>query len=488
MRLYSPVMVSVADVLGAPQLQLALITGSATALEREVRWAAVTELPDPAPFLSGGELILTTGLQQQSAQQQRDFISNICQAGAVAIGFGTGLTHPTVPPAVIEAAAEVDLPLCEVPYSVPFLAIDRFVADHVLAQHYRRSTRLLETYDQLSRAVLSADALDGLIAHLQSSIGAPVAVIGLDGEILSSSPRSAMWPLTHILDRAHHCDGGLQVRDIQLAGSVVGYLCSRPARRLEDVLPYAVSLIGLELSRRRAVLEGRRLLFAEVFGDVVAGRLADDAASRRLAGFEIDVTQPNAVVIGTVPGVRTDQLRRLAGGPLPKTGVSTAWLEDQLVAVVPAAGTRIVQEAMTAHLTRVGSGICVGIGSPHSGLAGLRWSFHEATQALSLGPGVHQAEGLSLAGLLAASQDVPLKDLAAEMLRPLLEFDRANNAELIRTLRAYLDLDGSVGKVAQTLVLHRNTVRYRLDQIHRLSGRGVDTTADRLQWYLALLA
>ncbi len=486
-------MFSVSDVLRAAELELTLVTGSTAALNRGVRWAAVTELPDPTPFLSGGELILTTGLKQQSATSQRQFVQKIAGAGAVALGFGTGLTHRRVPSAVIAQAATLNLPVLEVPYSVPFLAIDRFVADQVLAQYYRRSTRLLETYDQLSRAVLSADALDGLISRLHSAIGAPVAVIGLDGEVLSSTPRSAVWPSTQILggpgtDDAAGSDGAVQVRPVELQGVAVGYLCSRPAARLEDVLPYAVSLVGLELSRRQAVLEGRRLLLAEVLGDVVAGRLADDEAARRLAGFEIDVAQPNAVVIGYVPEVSGDRLRRLAGGPLPLVGVPTAWIGDQLVAVVNISQRQSAQEAILAHLSRVAPGCAVGIGSPHVGLSGLRWSFHEASQALSLGPGVHQAQGLSLAGLLAASQDVPLKDLAAETLRPLTDFDLSNQADLVLTLRTFLELDGSVSRVAETLMVHRNTVRYRLDQISRLSGRGVDTTADRLQWYLALLA
>jgi purine catabolism regulator len=56
------------------------------------------------------------------------------------------------------------------------------------------------------------------------------------------------------------------------------------------------------------------------------------------------------------------------------------------------------------------------------------------------------------------------------------------------TLRTYLELDGSVGAVADRMGLHRNTVRYRLQQVSDLSGYDPSNTADRVQLWLALAA
>ena len=54
-------MVSVADVLAREELHLNAL--ALTRPEQEVRWVATSELVDPAPFLEGGELLLTTGLE-----------------------------------------------------------------------------------------------------------------------------------------------------------------------------------------------------------------------------------------------------------------------------------------------------------------------------------------------------------------------------------------------------------------------------------------
>ncbi len=60
-----------ADVLADPDLSLRLADGDPAALNHPVRWCAVTELADPRPFLSGGELVLTTGLSQLDEASQR---------------------------------------------------------------------------------------------------------------------------------------------------------------------------------------------------------------------------------------------------------------------------------------------------------------------------------------------------------------------------------------------------------------------------------
>ena len=47
------------EIVALPELGLAVRAASAH-LDRPVRWVAVSELEDPAPFLEGGELLLTT--------------------------------------------------------------------------------------------------------------------------------------------------------------------------------------------------------------------------------------------------------------------------------------------------------------------------------------------------------------------------------------------------------------------------------------------
>ena len=75
-------------------------------LELPVRWVHISELPDPTPWLSGGELLLTTGMQLKDAISQRNFVERLAEHQLAGLGIGTGFRHQSVPEALVEAAAE----------------------------------------------------------------------------------------------------------------------------------------------------------------------------------------------------------------------------------------------------------------------------------------------------------------------------------------------------------------------------------------------
>src|SRR3954468_24658852 len=113
-------MLTLAELLR--DLDLGLLAGGSNA-DAPVHWVHISELLDPTPWLSGGELLLTTGLQLETAKRQREFVARLPDHQLAGLGLGTGFAHDTVPKAMIEAAKERDFPLFEVPYEVPFIAI-----------------------------------------------------------------------------------------------------------------------------------------------------------------------------------------------------------------------------------------------------------------------------------------------------------------------------------------------------------------------------
>src|SRR6187200_2568192 len=65
---------------------LELATGTERA-DAPLRWVHITELLDPTPWLSGGELLLTTGLQLQTASKQRQFVRRLSSHHLSGLGF-----------------------------------------------------------------------------------------------------------------------------------------------------------------------------------------------------------------------------------------------------------------------------------------------------------------------------------------------------------------------------------------------------------------
>jgi purine catabolism regulator len=378
------------------------------------------------------------------------------------------------------------VPVIEVPYEVPFIAVDRYVADRVLHSQYQRQHDLLTRHDTLSRALLSGGGLTSLADALRLMLDAPVAVLDAFGAALASSPAGAAWP--PLVDD----DSDLVMAPIQIGGADVATLCALSPREGRDVLPYAASLVGLELARRQAQLAGRRELLGQVIEDVAASTISLSEAQRRLAAHGIDVTRPHAVVLASAPPGAAARLRALPGGvyPMSDSGVEpvvTAHAGDHLALIVGREReVRDVAQLTYKYVAQLGDGARVGIGGSYEGVNGLRWSYHEAREACSRGAGVNDREPLSLPGLLLSSDSLPLADLGREVLAPLHSVDTAAGSALVETLRAYLEEDASVARAAQRLFVHRNTVRYRLEQIERLTGRSLESTQDRVQLWLAL--
>ena len=100
-------MLSVRELIG--DLDVTLLAGEAQ-LDAPVRWVHISELPDPTPWLSGGELLLTTGMALETEDDQRAYVQRLADHGLAGLGVGTGFRHERVPDALVEAAARAVVP------------------------------------------------------------------------------------------------------------------------------------------------------------------------------------------------------------------------------------------------------------------------------------------------------------------------------------------------------------------------------------------
>ncbi|MFI5085936.1 MAG: PucR family transcriptional regulator [Actinomycetales bacterium] len=466
---------SLADLLNLPQLTLRNL-GSATAtLATPIEWAAVTELENPQPFLSGSELVLTTGVRLLTAIAQRSFVRQVKRAGAVGIGFGIGLGHDSVPQPLVAEANRWGIPVVEVAYQTPFIAIGKLVADARSADHYAKLERLLGQNQVLAQALLSGGGLPALLEKLAAMTRTDAVLTQFHSELFSTAPGTAVddtgW-LPVALATGKRDASTLWLRKPFVDGGIVDY---------------AKGLISVELNNLVQRRQGARALAGQVMQDVLRGALAAPDAAARLQGVGINPAVKHHVLLVQAGGRSFAAIAAMAL-PAALEGAVAAVVNEELLVLCPAAagGPGQLGRALSRRLADIGSNAPVGVGGAYAQANGLRWSYFEARDAIGRGQPVNEPERLSLTSLLLASEDVPMADMSAEALGPLVDFDAAHSAGLMRTLECYLQLNGSVAAVAEELMLHRNTVRYRLSQIAELSGYDPAVTADRVQLWLAL--
>ncbi|MBA6438788.1 PucR family transcriptional regulator ligand-binding domain-containing protein [Streptomyces sp. GMR22] len=204
-----------------------------------------------------------------------------------------------------------------------------------------------------------------------------------------------------------------------------------------------------------------------------------------------------------------------ATGPEPSDRIAVAHTGDEAVALVPlpalgdgpsdgatghpdAEGVQAdallatVREPLARGLAGDGR-LTLGVSAAVHSADGLRGALEEARHARRVAaarPGRVCAAGhqelASHVLLLPFVPDDVRRAFTARLLDPLREYDRRHRAELIPTLEAFLDCDGSWTRCAARLHLHVNTLRYRVGRIEQLTGRELSRLEDKLDFFLAL--
>jgi purine catabolism regulator len=441
-----------------------------------------------------------------------------------------------MPAALSEAAAELGFPLFEVPYDVPFIALTEKAFSHLVNEQYAVLQRALSAHERLERIVLSEQGLDGVTAALASLIGGTALVYDARGGPLARSDGGAPLP-PDVLDAT-----GDELRERARAGARRGYAPSGelhgralalPVVRtpaggngegsapeawlvaVKDrggltefdrlVLHQAVTIVALELLRRRVADDTERRLAGDVLSAMVSGELAGSELARRLEPFGLHervgvlvLTPPRSVKALVEDGLTAALRDELPGGLAAGTGrFSCALLplargetDEDLFALAERVRARAARDAGVELPAGAGRAVAA---------ANLRRTFHEArcaleAQALS---GAANGDGApaplatfrdlgSFQLLLSLQDDDALRLFCDSILAPIEDGEGAYGGELMRSLEAFIECNGQWERAARQLYCHRHTLRYRIRRVEELTGRSLDSARDRIDFWLAL--
>ncbi|NUR41846.1 MAG: PucR family transcriptional regulator [Streptomyces sp.] len=300
-----------------------------------------------------------------------------------------------------------------------------------------------------------------------------------------------------------------------------------PEERL-DLLQGVTQLIAVERDRRDAARTVRRRLAQEILELVQTGAAPAEIAARLRVAAPVLLPGLGAaphwqVVVarvewdgGDIEGGAVAQslleeilVDPLAGGTEPSDRIAVAHTGDEAIALVPLPAVSTehdgsetgiladvllesVRDPLAAGLDDDGR-ITLGVSAAVHSAEGLRGALEEARHARRVAaarPGRVCAAGhqelASHVLLLPFVPDDVRRAFTARLLDPLRDYDRRHRAELIPTLEAFLDCDGSWTRCATRLHLHVNTLRYRVGRIEQLTSRDLSRLEDKLDFFLAL--
>jgi len=477
-----------------PALGLRLLAGAGAA-DRAVAGAHTTDLDQPARYLLPGELVLTNGLWTEHVDGAT-WATEVATAGAAAIGFGLADHHPEVPADLLAACEGLGLPLLEVPEELSFSMIAAAAADTSgLRVQLSRTRHLLQRLG-------AGGGHPALLDFLRHETRLDVWLVGPGGRAPEGCDPAADPELGLAAARAARrgelpaaigegaCAFGaapvLAARTAVLVGAPLGDIGDDARLVLEQVTAYVV----LEDARARAQEEGRRTLAAELVDLTWTGDLSPATLAARLRALGFAADGPLTVVASA------NDPRDIAYAGLGCGDPSVSADHRDAVVLLVASDAADLTERLAGLIGDGGDDPVLGAGRPLAGPAdpaALRRSLAEATTALALArtrpPGQRVVRHLELGShalLLDFVDRQVLLSFRESVLGTLERWDRDHDAQLVRTLQAFLANDGQWRVTAAQLHIHHNTLRYRIGRVAALTGRDAETTAGRVDFALAL--
>lgn len=285
--------------------------------------------------------------------------------------------------------------------------------------------------------------------------------------------------------RDYEGEGALEA-GLALAGAVLRYT-DEVSRAVAEAYSKA----------QRAIVREQEGARREFLADLLYG--AADIAPEDMLGrahtFGYDLSLSYVALVGQGPGKdnRKETIVASAASNVALGSADPIVLQkaDQTIALLPIdSDQELVPEKLVSEL---GTGWRFGMGGPALGLEGIRRAYLEAKEALEIGVAlgidepVYRFEDLLLYHFLRAEPGL-IDRFVDLMLGPLLVYDERRKGELVRTLEAYFDSDGSVKLAGASLFAHPHTVTYRLKQVEKLTGWSLRSPEDKLRLHLALRA
>lgn len=513
-------------------------------LDTPVRWAHVSELADPVPYMEGGELLLITALKldAEDPQEMRRYVRRLAKAGVVGLGFAVGVHYDDIPDALLDAARDEDFPLLAVPRRTPFIAISKAVSEAIARDQYRAVTAGFAAQRELTRRTL-ADGPEGLLAVLAAQVDGWAALYDASGAVVAAAPEWAARRAARLT-----ADVARLGRSAATASAVVGGAEDRvelhplgTGRRPRSALAVgtasslgtaeryavhsAIALLTLTTERSRALHAAEERIGTAVLRLLLAARPDDArAVAGDLYGALLDAPFRIAVAVasaGSAAGAGTGGGAGSAVG-LAEAVESAAARAGEPVLIAPGPVEPDAPERLTlvladggaaAHACAgyaegedagdSGAGGSAGSGAGSGGSAGLvvgvsppvlvggaPEAHHQAEQALAVarrrGRPYVEHEEVAAGSVLPLLADDAVRAFADGLLRALREHDDTGRGDLVASLRAWLSRHGQWDAAAADLGVHRHTLRYRMRRVEEILGRSLDDPDVRMELWLAL--
>lgn len=456
---------------------------------RTVAGVHISELPDPTQYLSGGELLLTTGLSWvEDHEFASAYVRRLAQQKVCALGFGLGPLFSEVPQLLVEACERFKLDLLLVPDGVSFQQVTRAFW-HLAGKNGLESLeRSLGLQSALARDITRPDGVKAVVRQLAQSLGGWAVfesrAAGRATTVWPESAATAVKSLQTLPEKMKRADvnavvsfefRGQQVLKFPVAAGeqLYGFLAVCPQRKLSAgdkyVIRTACALLMMKARQQQSYSAGIAAL-----GEAVVKLLANghtDAARLLSENVGLGELPARLYVLGLIGDEYLDEsdwaravpaLQRAAGVPCIAEAVAQSPLMTRInnVLVILFPEKRVKPETEQDDIAGWGENRVAGVLVEPVEISEIPAAISTVRRAARRVPAGHIIK--------AGARD---RVRAEEWAATLAGYPRA---DLLGTVTTYIKHRGQWEPTSRELGVHRNSVRHRIENAEKLLGVSLD--------------
>lgn len=536
---------TIKEVMNRPIFKRAHIAAGEKGLHRQVGWVHVLEITKISPYLSRGDLILSTGLWLKFEQERKEYLLQLIQseAAGLCVEFGTSIDH--IPADILELADEHGFPIIVFDKPVRFVEITQDIHSYLI----NRQHQLLKDLENYSRKIqqltLQSTDVSSILRLLHEYSSQQVAYISTleHNQFYPSIEPEVAAAISELYAReVEHRSLGSQESNIHAAldedttilfqpvvifGQVfsgVGIVTrEQPTEAASLLLDYTVKAVATLLLRTQFLEEKMLRNQNGILQDLLSNRIHNEEQAQTSMGLRL-LVKGQYLFIGGVMEIEhrsknVAEERKEAGHQdimvllrslLKKNNVPHLVMMKMNQIHVLCAKESITKDTernlmltlqtITADISRFathqleGVMIHAGFGKARSKMIESSRSFEEAYQVIEVSRSVPQMnpclfyDRLGVYQLLKAAPNEFLKSFVQDHLGALIQYDEKHELQLLSTLQAYMNAFGSKLETAKSLYIHRQTLYNRLDKLEEILGEDWLQPHRRTSIEMALLA
>jgi PucR family transcriptional regulator, purine catabolism regulatory protein len=273
------------------------------------------------------------------------------------------------------------------------------------------------------------------------------------------------------------------------------------------VSEHGAAACALEMAKLKAVSETEKRLRGTFLDRLLVGDVSHQEAIRQGERFEHDMTLTHIALVLSWRGNNPPSMRRLETmiNSIVENQRADALVwqrerDNEIVvfhatdSVHPIDNSVKLADVFARDINRQypNNHVAIGLGQPAPNVGAWRTSYRDAVQARDLAIRLQTDTPLYIGDLgvyqliLSLSDREKLTDFCERTLGSLVEYDHRQNADLIKTLEAFFNCHGNLSQTAEVLIVHRNTLLYRMNRINEIASIDLNRPETRLALHLAL--